>query len=187
MAGRRLWGAPCGPDDLRSRQKGRRTFFRLVDPQRSYANDWKARSAQDQWKPCSRRPRAPVRSSRRPEGRTFRERWRSPRPTPKSLSSTAKANSRRVTAAKPSVTTPLPLPEELKQGGLQHLRDAVALLETKATTDKVGDYRRFIVTLAGKVANARREHGRASATPSSRRSTRSPRRWAETAVRSCGR
>ena len=51
-------------------------------------------------------------------------------------------------------------PEELKQGGLQHLRDAVQLLlETKATPDEVGDYRRFILTLADKVANAHREHG----------------------------
>ena len=50
-------------------------------------------------------------------------------------------------------------PAELKQGGLQHLRDAVALLETKATPDEVGDYRRFILTLAGKVASAHREHG----------------------------
>ena len=42
---------------------------------------------------------------------------------------------------------------------LQHLRDAVALLETKATPDEVGDYRRFILTLADKVAAAHREHG----------------------------
>jgi hypothetical protein len=50
-------------------------------------------------------------------------------------------------------------PAELKQGGLQHLRDAVALLETKATPDEVGDYRRFVLTLADKVATAHREHG----------------------------
>jgi hypothetical protein len=50
-------------------------------------------------------------------------------------------------------------PAELKQGGLQHLRDAVAVLETKATPDEVGDYRRFILTLADKVAAAHREHG----------------------------
>jgi hypothetical protein len=50
-------------------------------------------------------------------------------------------------------------PEELKQGGLKHLRDAVAVLEMKATPDEVGDYRRFILTLADKVAAAHREHG----------------------------
>ena len=65
-----------------------------------------------------------------------------------------------ITAAKPERDhTHYHSPEELKQGGLQHLRDAVALLETKATPDEVGDYRRFILTLAEKVANAHREHG----------------------------
>src|SRR6201985_515000 len=53
-------------------------------------------------------------------------------------------------------------PDELKQGGLQHLRDAVALLETKATPDEVNEYRRFILTLADKVAAAHREHGQSA-------------------------
>ncbi len=50
-------------------------------------------------------------------------------------------------------------PEELKQQGLQHLRDSVALLERKATPAELDEYRRFIVTLAHKVAAAHREHG----------------------------
>jgi hypothetical protein len=50
-------------------------------------------------------------------------------------------------------------PEELKQHGIQHLRDSVALLEGKATPAEVDEYRRFIVTLAQKVAAAHREHG----------------------------
>jgi hypothetical protein len=50
-------------------------------------------------------------------------------------------------------------PEELKQHGLQHLRDAIALLESKATPAEVDDYRQFIVTLTHKVAAAHREHG----------------------------
>jgi hypothetical protein len=50
-------------------------------------------------------------------------------------------------------------PEELKEHGLQHLRDAVALLERKATPDEVTEYRQFIVNLANKVAAAHREHG----------------------------
>ena len=49
--------------------------------------------------------------------------------------------------------------EELKQHGLQHLRDSVALLERKATPDEVEEYRRFILTLSQKVAAAHREHG----------------------------
>jgi hypothetical protein len=49
--------------------------------------------------------------------------------------------------------------EELKQHGLQHLRDAVELLERKATADEIEGYRRFVLTLADKVANAHREGG----------------------------
>jgi len=49
--------------------------------------------------------------------------------------------------------------EELKQGGLQHLRDAVELLERKATPEEVEDYRRFVLNLADKVAKAHREGG----------------------------
>ena len=52
-------------------------------------------------------------------------------------------------------------PEELRDNGLAHLRSAVALLESKATTEELGDYRRFVVSLAGKVAAAHREHGQA--------------------------
>ncbi len=49
--------------------------------------------------------------------------------------------------------------DEMKQHGLQHVRDSVSLLETKATPEEVEEYRRFIVTLAHKVAAAHREHG----------------------------
>jgi hypothetical protein len=47
--------------------------------------------------------------------------------------------------------------EELTDRGLQHLRDAVALLEQKATPEEVEEYKRFIVTLAERVAEARKE------------------------------
>jgi hypothetical protein len=50
-------------------------------------------------------------------------------------------------------------PEELRQHGLQHLRDSVALLESKAAPEEVDEYRRFIVNLSHKVAAAHREHG----------------------------
>ena len=49
--------------------------------------------------------------------------------------------------------------EELKDAGLQHLRTAVTLLESKATPEEVDEYRRFILTLANKVAAAHREEG----------------------------
>jgi len=50
-------------------------------------------------------------------------------------------------------------PEELRDHGLAHLRDAVALLESKATAEERDDYRRFVLTLANEVAAAHREHG----------------------------
>ena len=49
--------------------------------------------------------------------------------------------------------------EELKDDGLRHLRDAVALVERTATTEELEDYRRFVLTLADEVANAHREGG----------------------------
>ena len=52
-------------------------------------------------------------------------------------------------------------PEELRQAGLKHLRDAVAVLAQKATPEEVEDYRKFVLTLADKVANAHREGGQA--------------------------
>src|SRR5215469_15992686 len=48
--------------------------------------------------------------------------------------------------------------DEMKQQGLQHLRDSVGLLKTKASPEEIEEYRRFIVTLAQKVAAAHREH-----------------------------
>jgi len=47
--------------------------------------------------------------------------------------------------------------EELKHHALQCLRDAVELLERKAKPDEVEDYRRFVLALADRVANAHRE------------------------------
>ncbi|MBV9425959.1 MAG: hypothetical protein JOZ98_23845 [Solirubrobacterales bacterium] len=67
-----------------------------------------------------------------------------------------------IVAAKPEIDhTRFHSVEELKQHGLQHLRDAVELLEGKATPDEVEDYRRFVLTLADKVASAHREGGAA--------------------------
>ena len=45
-------------------------------------------------------------------------------------------------------------PEELKEHGLQHLREAVELLEAKAALEEVDEYRRFVLTLANRVAEA---------------------------------
>jgi hypothetical protein len=50
-------------------------------------------------------------------------------------------------------------PEELKQHALEHVRDAIVVLERKATPVEVDEYRRFIITLTHRVAAAHREHG----------------------------
>jgi hypothetical protein len=47
--------------------------------------------------------------------------------------------------------------DELKQHALGELRDAVGLLEEKATPEEVDDYRRFVLGLAERVAAAHRE------------------------------
>jgi hypothetical protein len=47
--------------------------------------------------------------------------------------------------------------EELKEHGLQRIRDAIALLEQKATPKEVDDYRRFVTSLAERVADAKSE------------------------------
>ena len=49
--------------------------------------------------------------------------------------------------------------EELKEHSLQRVREAVALLQDKATPAEVDDYRRFILTLAERVAQRHREDG----------------------------
>ena len=48
---------------------------------------------------------------------------------------------------------------EVRENGLKHLRDAVALLESKATAEEVDEYRRFVLALADKVAAAHKEEG----------------------------
>jgi len=65
-----------------------------------------------------------------------------------------------IVAAKPKVDhTRYHSPDELKEHGLAQLGDAAALVANKATAGELDDYRRFVITLAGKVAGAHREHG----------------------------
>jgi hypothetical protein len=49
--------------------------------------------------------------------------------------------------------------EEMKEHGLQRIRDAVALVGDKATSAELGDYRLFIVSLSKRVAGAKKEKG----------------------------
>jgi hypothetical protein len=50
-------------------------------------------------------------------------------------------------------------PEEVRTGGLQLIRDALATLESKASKEEVEDYKRFIITIADTVAHAAKEGG----------------------------
>lgn len=50
-------------------------------------------------------------------------------------------------------------PEELRDVGLDDLRDAATLLEDKATAEELDDYRHFVLAVASKVAEAHKEGG----------------------------
>jgi hypothetical protein len=50
-------------------------------------------------------------------------------------------------------------PEELRERGLTRIREALNLLESKATPEEVDGYKRFIVDVANTVANAKKEGG----------------------------
>src|SRR5499425_2448506 len=57
-----------------------------------------------------------------------------------------------IVSAKPKVDhTRYHSAEELRENGLGHLRDAMALLESKATAEERDDYRHLVLALAGKV------------------------------------
>jgi hypothetical protein len=65
-----------------------------------------------------------------------------------------------IVAAKPKVDhTMHHSAEELRDSGLGRLRDAMAVLQSRATSEECEDYRRFIITVANKVANAHKEAG----------------------------
>ena len=49
--------------------------------------------------------------------------------------------------------------DELKSAHLQHLRDAIGVLEGKATPEEIDAYRRFVLSVAERVAKAHREDG----------------------------
>jgi len=65
-----------------------------------------------------------------------------------------------ITAAKPEIDhTRFGSPEEFREHALQHVRDAIALLEGKAEQQEVEDYRAFVLNLAERVAGAHSEEG----------------------------
>jgi hypothetical protein len=63
-----------------------------------------------------------------------------------------------VVAAKPEMDrSRAGSPEELKQHNLDNLRQGIAVLKAKATDEEVEEYRKFILGLAERVAEARKE------------------------------
>jgi hypothetical protein len=63
-----------------------------------------------------------------------------------------------IAASKPEIDrTRYHSAEELKEHGLQHLREAVELLNQKAEPNEVEEYKRFVITLAQRVAEAHKE------------------------------
>jgi hypothetical protein len=63
-----------------------------------------------------------------------------------------------IVAAKPEMDrTRAPSPEQLKERSLQNIRDAIAILEGRATDEEVAEYRKFVLGLAERVAEARKE------------------------------
>jgi hypothetical protein len=71
-----------------------------------------------------------------------------------------------IVAAKPKLDhTRYHSPQELNERSLTHLRDAVALVQQKATPQELEEYKRFVVNLAEKVAAAHREGGEAVSEP----------------------
>jgi hypothetical protein len=72
-----------------------------------------------------------------------------------------------IVSAKPQLDhTRYHSPEDLREHGLQHLRDAVALLEQKATSDELDAYKRFLLDLAKDVASVHREKADDAVSPS---------------------
>jgi hypothetical protein len=67
-----------------------------------------------------------------------------------------------IVATKPEMDhTRYRTPEEVREHGLEHVRQAAALVEQKATPDELDGYRHFVLTLANKVAAAHKEGGQA--------------------------
>jgi hypothetical protein len=61
-------------------------------------------------------------------------------------------------ASKPEVDrTRVRSPEELKENSLRNIREAVELLKDKASEEEVAEYRKFVLNLAERVAEARKE------------------------------
>ena len=63
-----------------------------------------------------------------------------------------------VTAAKPEMDrTRYKTPEEMREGAINQIREAMEVLKGKASPEEVEQYRKFVLDLANRVAEARKE------------------------------
>lgn len=63
-----------------------------------------------------------------------------------------------IVSTKPEVDrTKVKSPEELKEHALENIRNGVALIVQKGTKQEIAEYKQFILDLANKVAEARKE------------------------------
>jgi hypothetical protein len=63
-----------------------------------------------------------------------------------------------IVAAKPEMDrTRAGSPEELKENALQNVREAIEILKGKASDEEVAEYKKFVLGLAERVAEARKE------------------------------
>ena len=95
------------------------------------------------------------------KGGTFRETWA----LAKAYSETRKEHGESelldaLVAEKPDMKR-YSSPEELQETGLRRLTEAVELLERKATPEEVAAYRKFVLDVAQRVAEAHHEQGEA--------------------------
>ena len=94
-------------------------------------------------------------------GGTFERPSRSGRRTRRLASSTAPAScsTRSCRPSRRSITRVTGRPRSCREHAVQHIRDAIEVLERKASADEVEGYRRFVLGLAERVASAHREDG----------------------------
>jgi len=63
-----------------------------------------------------------------------------------------------VVSAKPEMDrTRYKTPEEMKEGSINQIREAIEVLKAKASPEEVEQYRKFVLDLANRVAEARKE------------------------------
>jgi hypothetical protein len=91
------------------------------------------------------------------KGGTFRESWALAKSYAEARKEHGESELLDALVAQKPQTKRYSSPEEAETKGLGRLTEAVALLEQKATTDEVTSYKKFVLAVAERVAEAHRE------------------------------